>query len=185
MNKLIHQLRAALAKDEEAVPLDSFRSVARMGKQAGVQGSRRLSALAELLQERRDRGAAVLYLEQFIIETRRQVGADQSLFTTFSEREIPGPVLYALPPHTRAALNQLAELARKTPIPAWDALLFAHGLTIDGELCRLIAELSGEPEKPKPTGMVEARRQLAQLHPDKGGDPKAFAAASAMYRALK
>lgn len=179
------ELRQALLKDVEAEPPYDFGTLS--SKVQPGYGSRRLPALAKLLEaNQQTRGATQLYLTEFISKSMRQVGAHQCLYRTFTERaaQIPEAVLQAFPEHTRQAWDGLVRRAKAKPVcvPKGDPLLFAHGLTIDGELVRYLCE---EPEKPKETPDQVFRRLAAKHHPDKGGNPEVMAAVNEMRKAMR
>ncbi|MEX2122375.1 MAG: hypothetical protein WD795_00650 [Woeseia sp.] len=178
----MNDIRPTLSRDAEAVPLDLFIPLSATVREYGAP---RLGALAELLEEHpQERGWTQLYLAEFMRTSMRQVGATQSLHTTFVQRaeDVEESTLQAMPEHTRTAWTHLIERAKANPIPVTDPTLFAHGLAIDGELCRY---LSGEPEKPKETPEQVFRRLATKHHPDKGGSPEVMAAVNEMRKAMR
>lgn len=163
-----HKLKRLVSKDAEtAMPvLNHLRSQIRL------QGMRHRLPQVEsmLLENPGDTAIVELYLHELLCLTIKQMGGGLYLGPTFKEtvEGLSDDVKATLPGHTRAALLALAEM---TPMPAPDARLLAHALSIEGALTNHFVDMK-----------KEYRKLAMQHHPDRGGDNEKMAELNASRR---
>lgn len=150
-------LKRLVARDTENAALPILNHLRSRIKLQGMK--HRLPQVEAMLLENPDDAPTVeLYLHELLCRTIKQMGGGLYLGPTFKDtvNGLSEEVKEALPSHTLASLTALADL---TPIPAPDARLLAHALSIDGALTNHFVD-----------SKKEYRKLAMKYHPDRGGD---------------
>lgn len=169
------QLRQAIQADYES----PMRDLRQAQLRAGVEGPRRLDALANAIaQGNGDAETIEAFLVALLAWKSKQVGGSICLAETFRSavKDIDPKVRKALP----GTFGALVRLVEDAPVRMDDPRLLAHALMLDGQLASLLRAQSSWRQvlELADGGLEDARKAYRRLrrkhHPDSGGDSEQF-----------